>query len=318
MIRVKAVSLTLALFCNFACSQKAARVKASPPVSGVRAAMNRQIRNAVEAGSGDYDLQRLRERMAVEPDNIELRLELAGRYEQAGIKELALEHYRLAAQRFPDHGGVHAKLVRSLRAHGLVEEAVGAADRFLKGHPEGKHWELASWLGILHDEAGRLREGEQYHRMAISQSESKGSLYNNLGQNQLLQGKRAEAIAAFRKAMEIDPKSEIARNNLGVALAADPKLALAQLESVSDPATAHNNLAAVLIEEGKYEDARKEIDIALGYKPDHAAALRNLGIVSERDGQPAVVKREPPKSFWGRLGVAMEKVFLTPEPSGKI
>ena len=57
----------------------------------------------------------------------------------------------------------------------------------------------------------------------------------------------------------------MARNNLGLALAnlGETDQAVANWQSASGPATAHNNLAAVLIEKGNYLSARKELEVAL-------------------------------------------------------
>src|SRR5262245_58170056 len=46
------------------------------PVPARPTAIERQIRNAVDAGDGDYTAKRLRERMAAEPDNVAVRVEL--------------------------------------------------------------------------------------------------------------------------------------------------------------------------------------------------------------------------------------------------
>ena len=51
------------------------RTVASNPVTPSN--WDRQIRNAVDAGDGDYQLRALREKVAAEPDNIAVRLDLA-------------------------------------------------------------------------------------------------------------------------------------------------------------------------------------------------------------------------------------------------
>jgi tetratricopeptide (TPR) repeat protein len=93
-----------------------------------------------------------------------------------------------------------------------------------------------------------------------------------------------------------------------MALAAAPQEAVIQLQSVSDPPTAHSNLAAVLIEQGKYAEARKELDLALGYNKSHAAALSNLKLVSELDGKPAVIPMKPVRTRWGKFRSAVLKM----------
>src|SRR5438552_5556218 len=59
-------------------------------------AMERQIANARDAGDGDYLVRSLRQRMAADPDNLTVRLELIDHYTKADYPELALEHCRLA------------------------------------------------------------------------------------------------------------------------------------------------------------------------------------------------------------------------------
>jgi hypothetical protein len=49
-------------------------------------------------------------------------------------------------------------------------------------------------------------------------------------------------------------------------------------------------MAVVLIEAGEYAEARKELDVALSYNRQHPAALNNLALVSQLDGDPAQFK----------------------------
>ena len=81
------------------------------------------------------------------------------------------------------------------------------------------------------------------------------------------------------------------------------------MQSISDPATAHSNLAAMLIEQGKYAEARKELEVALGYNKAHAAALANLKLVSELDNKPAVMPAKPVRTRWGKFRSAVLKVM---------
>src|SRR5207302_1362823 len=125
-------------------------------------------------------------------------------------------------------------------------------------------------------------------------------LHNNLGYNLLMQGKNGEAVAEFREALKRNPASLVARNNLGIALARQDasREAVANWQSVSDPATAHNNLAAVWIEKRNYVAARAELEIALGYNRNLAAALKNLELVSRLDGNPAAIPVKRGESGW--------------------
>src|SRR5205085_11014193 len=122
--------------------------------------------------------------------------------------------------------------------------------------------EYASWLGVLRDESGQLQAGETAHRQAIEIDAAADYLHNNLGYNPLMQGKNGEAAAEFREALKRNPASLVARNNLGMALARQDasREAVANWQSVSDPATAHNNLAAGWMEKRNYVAARAELE----------------------------------------------------------
>ena len=85
--------------------------------------------------------------------------------------------------------------------------------------------------------------------------------------------------------------------------------------SSSDPATAHNNLAAVWIEKGNYAEARRELDLAFGYNRAHPAALRNLDLVARLDGSPATLTSKPldkQDTRWRRFNTALRKLFVGP------
>ncbi|HTM50240.1 MAG TPA: tetratricopeptide repeat protein [Bryobacteraceae bacterium] len=276
----------------------------SRPVSS---AMERQIAGAVDAGEGDYVVRSLRRKMAAEPGNLAVRLELIGSYTRAGYPELALEHCRLAVERFPESAEVQLSLAKLLRTLKMPKEAAAGLGAFLETHPQQSP-AYDSWLGILRDELGDWKAGETSHRAALALAPALDYLHNNLGYNLLMQKRPSEAAFEFRQALKLKPDSETARNNLGMALAGTPGDAVLHWQSVSDPATAHSNMAAMLIEQGRYPEARKELDLALGYNKSHAAALSNLKLVSELDGKPAVIPLKPIRSGWSKFFSAVFKV----------
>ena len=279
-------------------------VRLPPP----QPAMMRQVQNATDAGDRDYEIRALRQQMMQEPDNLEVRLALAKRYEALGSPELALEHYRLAAARFPDSAPVHLLLAKALRRAGAWTEGSTTLAAFLAAHPQPAP-EYSSELGILLDGQKQYAEGERSHRAALELAPKSDALHNNLGYNLLLQGKSDQAAAEFREALKLNPHSEFARNNLGMALATKTDVAV-DWQPAGDPATAHNNRAALLIEQGRYAEARKELDLALGYNKNYTAALNNLRLVSELDGKPAFVPVRQPQTRWGKLKAGLHRAFV--------
>jgi Flp pilus assembly protein TadD len=298
----------LALCCASRIPLASAQVKLPPP----QPAMERQVQSAVDVGEGDYDVRMLRQRMAKEPDNLEVRLALAKRYQAVGSSELALEHYRLAAVRFPESAEVHLLLAKSLRRVGSRGEATNMLQEFLRAHPQ-KSPDFVSLLAILLDEQKQWADGERAHREALALSPKSDSLHNNLGYNLLMQGKNEGAAAEFQEALKLNSHSQVARNNLGMALANKPDQAGVTWQAVGDPAAAHNNMAALYIQQGRYAEARKELDLALGYNRTYSAALNNLRLVSELDGKPASITAKPVQSRWGRLKTGLRKAFIYDE-----
>ena len=285
----------------------------APPQRAQQSAFERQVQNAHDAGDGDYQLQALRQKVAAAPDDVAARLELASAYRERGYPDVALEICRLAAARFPQSGEVELALVRSLHDLNQRNEAISSLDAFLQAHPQAGP-QYFSWMGILHDEAGQFAAGEPAHRRAIELAPNQDYLHNNLGYNLLMQKKSAEAAAEFREALRLNPASQLARNNLGMALASqDAKAeALANWQSAADAATAHNNLAAVLIEKGNYREARKELELALSYNKAHPAALKNLELVSRLDGNAATLPAKQSETRWERWKTGFIRLFVGP------
>lgn len=288
-----------------ACQGRRARAPLPPATPAVFATLHRQVVNAVDVGEGDPAVAALRRRLVLDPGNLSVRLELVQRYREAGWPDLAVEHARLAAERFPDSAEAQVELARSLRAMGMRAEAAAALEAYVRSHPQVPP-EAPAWLGILRDELGQWQQGEAAHRAALALAPNRDSLHNNLGYNLLRQGKLQEARQAFERALALNPDSKAARNNLGLVMAAEGRPALEQFRKIADPAAAHNNLACALIEQGRYAEARKELEIALGYERNYPAALANLRLIAELDGQPPSValragSREQGGGFWAKV-----------------
>ena len=281
---------------------------------------DRQIRNAVDAGDGDFQLAQLREKVIASPTDITSRLQLGAAYEAKGYPELALDHYRLAIAQSPDAPEPQLRLARALVSARHAGQGIAAYAEFIAHHPEVTPLHIA-WLGILQDEAGDWKAGEASHRAAAQRArvlnQDRDYLHNNLGYCLQAQGRAEEARAEFRQALTLNPQSEIARDNLAATLAHGPESdraeAVVHFQSVSEPAAAHSNMAALLIEQGNYAEAHREVDQALSYNRAYPAALRNLKILSELEGKPAMIAFSPATpSRLDRMKLAVHRFFQGP------
>src|ERR1041384_5301398 len=125
------------------------RIAGAPVPSAPATVWDRQIHNATDGGDGDYVLNTLRRRVAAEPDNIPVRLDLARAYRERGYPEIALEICRLAVARFPESGEAQLALVHALHDLKRPQEAIAV----LEARP-GTSADYFSWLGILRDQSG--------------------------------------------------------------------------------------------------------------------------------------------------------------------
>ena len=282
------------------------------------AIMQRQILNAVDAGDGDYEVRVLREQLAKDEENLQVRLGLADLYERRGFPELALEHNRFASGKFPHSEQVQLRLAKSLSKLGQNKEAAQRLEGFLKIHPAASP-ALPSMLGILWDREKQYALGEVAHRRALDLDPRQEALHSNLGYNLYLQNRADEAVAELQRAVELNPRSEFARNNLGMALAARPErteLAVAQFKSSGDAAIAHNNAGAALLKQGRLAEARAELEKAVSYRMDVPEIWSNLRAVSELDGKPimlAAAQLKAAPSALGRLKQGLKRAFVTEE-----
>jgi Flp pilus assembly protein TadD len=282
--------LALAISICTSCTREVQVASQPSTHTKTHAMLMRQVENAVDLGDGDAEARRWRQRLAANANDLDARIALAKLYASRGLTDLAIEHYRLAADLNPGLPGVTLLLAKSLREVNELAEASRVVGAFVARHP-AESWEVLSLQGILEDEQGRFKQGEASYRAALAIQPAETSLHNNLCYNLLLQGHAESAAEEFRKAIASDPHSAIAHNNLGTALmfakSGKSEQAFAEWRKSGDPAAAHNNLAAVFLEQGHYPEARQEIASALQLKPDYPAALKNLKLVAAADGGPA-------------------------------
>lgn len=105
------------------------------------------------------------------------------------------------------------------------------------------------------------------------------------------EGRRAEAVVAYRAALALDPGDAEAHRDLAVALQAlgrDEEAIAAYRAALAlrpDMAQAHNNLGALLQRRGDFQAAAGSHAAALAAQPDYPSARLNLGAALQRLGR---------------------------------
>ena len=156
---------------------------------------------------------------------------------------------------------------------------------------EPNHADALHLLGVIASPSGQARGGRRVHSAGDRVEGERGRLPLQPGQCVAGPGKPDEAVACYRRALELKPDYAEAHNNLGVALKDQGKLDEAvacyrrALELKPDYAEAHNNLGTALKDQGKLDEAVACYRRALELKPDYAEAHNNLGTALQGPGE---------------------------------
>jgi tetratricopeptide (TPR) repeat protein len=146
-------------------------------------------------------------------------------------------------------------------------------------------------LATAFQEDGRLEDAIAHYRRAIDLQPDYAPAYNNLGAALRANGQVDEAVASYQRALAIQPEYPDAHYNLANALLEKNKPEEAAehfrvaLESIPGSAGTHNNLGIALASQGKLPAAVAEFEAALQSEPDSAKTHRNLGNVLSELGR---------------------------------
>ena len=178
-----------------------------------------------------------------------------------------------------------ALLVAGLMACAWQQAAYWKDDETLWSHTlacTSKNWFAHTNLGNALIGRGQVEEAIAHYRKALEINPDYALAHNNLGLTLASHGRFDEALVHYRKALEIRPDFAEAHNDLGLALADHGQVekAIAQyrkaLEINPDYADARYNLGTVLAGLGQVDEAIAHYRKALETKPDHARAHNNL------------------------------------------
>ncbi|CAG4910236.1 tetratricopeptide repeat protein [Paraburkholderia gardini] len=173
-------------------------------------------------------------------------------------------------------------LANALAHHqvGQLAEARALYGRILQtepGNPDALHF-----LGLLACQLGQHDVGLGLMEQSIA-AHPNATYYNNIGNMLGQNGRLADAIEAYRRAVALKPDYPEAHNNLGNALreARQPEAAVESCaRAIAERpgyAEAHNNLGNAQQDMGELEAAAASYGEAIRLNPDYAEAHNNLG-----------------------------------------
>ncbi|HAX78234.1 MAG TPA: hypothetical protein DCY88_21045, partial [Cyanobacteria bacterium UBA11372] len=138
--------------------------------------------------------------------------------------------------------------------------------------------------GIAYQKEGKLAEAIASYQKALQLQPNRFEAYNNLGNIYHKQGKWGEAIACYQKAIELRPNLAQLHYNLGIVREESGELEEAiacyqrAIQLQPNYAEAYNNIASVYREQKQFALALESYEKAIQLQPNHVAAYLNRGL----------------------------------------
>jgi len=225
------------------------------------------------------------------------------RYGEGFRADEALSEYKKALEIDPHYTDIHNNLGRLYFKTGQYSEAVEEFNKALAIDPSYRHSQinleivqeiLAGKLKIeaynhyekasFYDEIDKFEEAIAEYKRAIEIDPDYAQAFTSLGSVYERKGLFGPAIFHHKRAIEINPNLAVAHLNLGVAFARKGVLDLAipaykeAMELSPDLAEAHLNLGMAYYKKGLLQEAIREYEKTIELSPDNAKAHYNLAV----------------------------------------
>jgi len=271
-------------------------ISVDPGAVGARLLLGRAY---AAAGDAEAAIEQVEKELAANPDNVEAQIVMArarlqqGREpearkliaalpDQAAGRPLALETRAMLAMNAGDFpaavdayrrllevvpaGGYVIKLATALRRAGRTDEAVTVLDEWLNRNPDDAPvWLAAGDIQLL---LGNEAKAISSYRSALEADPGSAAAMNNIAWL-LRERDPDEALRLAEKAVELQPASAALRDTLGMVLLArgEPEAAVesfrAGLERAPDAPDLNYHLARALVAAGRQDEAREPLRRAL-------------------------------------------------------
>jgi len=199
--------------------------------------------------------------------------------------------WRQAVTVKPDFAEGHCNLGNAMFSLGKYDEAVNHYRDAL--HIQPRYGEALSNMGTAFNQLNRLEEAAQCYEAALDVA-ANALIHYNLANVRTHQQLLDEAVTHYQRALVLEPKQPDFHNNLGNALHhlgryADAEAAYREALRI-DPHHAtvyetHANLGTVLLQMNRYDEARASYGRALELKPDFPRAVAGIASVLEKQGE---------------------------------
>lgn len=180
--------------------------------------------------------------------------------------------------------------VLTFRQCGTYSDSQGLYEAIIQKNPTC--WMAYNNLGIIHKREGRSAEAIECYRRAIELRRGYPEAYNNLGIALNSLGRYDEAVAAYREAIRLRPVNPEALGNLAVALTGSgrPQEAISVLQNAlrydAENAGVHRNLGVALQAAGRLREAVTAYRRSLDLNPNQPEVQTQLDLANAGSQTP--------------------------------
>ena len=227
----------------------------------------------------------------LDPDYAEAKLLLADRLEVAGRRAEARRLLRTVAREHPRFSWARQRYGVALRVSGHPERAIEEVQAALDSDPDGR---TLFHAGLFAEAGGDSTTAATLYQRAVERGCIDPILAEKLGRLRANEGRYADALALWERALELEPAMVHLLANVALALhhLGDPEEAQIlfdqALREAPDKFTTHANHAIFLQDMGRHEEAAAACDAALAIRGDSPRLLNNRGVsrmeLGELDG----------------------------------
>ncbi len=253
------------------------------------AAAYKNLGNALQAGGKiDEAIRAYTKAVEIDPQFAEAYANLGSMLGMQGQMEKAIPYFQKAIAIKPSIGAVHWNLGNALNKIKRVEEAIACWQKAAECNPQQFSAEAINDRGSMCAQQGKFAEAIDNYQRAIQIKPDFALGYINLGTLLQKEGRIDDAIAQFNKALELKPDSIEAYAKLGNLLIGREKYddAIAQYQKViqiqPNAVEAHFNFGTALLQQGKIYQAIAAFQKVLELQPNNAEAYSNMGVALYR------------------------------------